>query len=68
MQCSLYAHPRKTFLDKVGMTDLGDSTDYAIVSHPHVTRYVAELMLQTGLLGQFRHVEIEPGQAGRGRW
>jgi hypothetical protein len=61
MQCPLYADLRKTFLDKIRMTDLGDSTDYdAIVSHSQATRYVAELMLQTGLLGQFRHVEIEP--------
>jgi ribonuclease HI len=61
MQCPLYADLRKTFLDKVRETDLGDSTDYdAIVSHSQATRYVAEFMLQTGLLGQFRHVEIEP--------
>jgi ribonuclease HI len=61
MQCPLYADLRKTFLDKIRMTDLGDSTDYdAIISHSQATRYVAEFMLQTGLLGQFRHVEIEP--------
>jgi ribonuclease HI len=61
MQCPLYADLRQTFLDKIRMTDLGDSTDYdAIVSHWQATRYVAEYMLQTGLLGQFRHVEIEP--------
>jgi hypothetical protein len=61
MQCPLYADLRKIFLDKVRATDLGDSTDYdAIVSHSQATRYVAEFMLQTGLLGQFRHVEIEP--------
>jgi ribonuclease HI len=61
MQCPLYADLRQTFLDKIRMTDLGDSTDYdAIVSHSQATRYVAEYMLQTGLLGQFRHVEIEP--------
>ncbi|OOQ86154.1 putative reverse transcriptase [Penicillium brasilianum] len=61
MQCPLYADLRKTFLDKISMTDLGNSTDYdAIISHSQATRYVAEFMLQTGLLGQFRHVEIEP--------
>jgi ribonuclease HI len=61
MQCPLYADLRQAFLDKIRMTDLGDSTDYdAIVSHSQATRYVAEFMLQTGLLGQFRHVEIEP--------
>ena len=60
MQCPLYADLRKTFLDKVRATDLGNSTDYdAIISHSQATRYVAEFMLQTGLLGQFRHVEIE---------
>jgi hypothetical protein len=47
------------------MTDLRDSTDYdTIVSHLQATRYVAEFMLQTGLLGQFRHVEIEPELTG----
>jgi ribonuclease HI len=61
MQCPLYADLRKTFLDKIRMTDLGDSTDYdAIISHSQATRYVAEFTLQTGLLGQFRHVEFEP--------
>jgi hypothetical protein len=57
----LYADLRQTFLDKIRITDLRDSTDYdAIVSHSQATRYVAEFILQTGLLGQFRHVEIEP--------
>jgi hypothetical protein len=61
LQCPLYADLRKTFLDKIRSTDLGDSTDYdTIVSHSQATRYVTEFMLQTGLLGQFRHVEIEP--------
>jgi hypothetical protein len=61
MQCPLYADLRKTFLDKVSLTDLGNSTDYdGIISHSQATRYVAEFMLQTGLLGQFRHVENEP--------
>jgi hypothetical protein len=61
MQCPLYADLRKTFLEKSRVTDLGESTDYdSITSHSQATRYVAEFMLQTGLLGQFRHVEIEP--------
>jgi hypothetical protein len=61
MQCPLYADLRQTFLDKIRMTDLRDSTDYnTIVSHSQATRYVAEFILQTGLLEQFRHVEIEP--------
>jgi hypothetical protein len=61
IQCPLYADLRQTFLDKIRITDLRDSTDYdTIVSHSQATRYVVEFMLQTGLLGQFRHVEIEP--------
>jgi hypothetical protein len=65
MQCPLYADLRKTFLDKISLTDLGNSTDYdAIISHSQATRYVAEFMLQTGLLGQFRHVETEPEPTG----
>lgn len=43
------------------MTDLGNSTDYdTIISHSQGIRYVAEFILQTGLFGQIRHVEIEP--------
>jgi hypothetical protein len=61
IQCPLYANLRKTFLNKIRITDLEDSTDYnAIISHSQATHYVAEFMLQTGLLGQFRHVETEP--------
>ena len=61
----MYADLRKTILDKIRMTDLGDSTDYdATVSHSQATRYVAEFMLQTGLLGQFQHVKIEPEPTG----
>ena len=48
-------------LNKIRMTVFGDSTYYdAIMSHSQATRYVAGFMLQTGLLGQFRHVENEP--------
>jgi hypothetical protein len=60
IQCPLYTDLRQNFLDKIRMTDLGDSTDYdAIVSHSQATRYVAEFLLQTGILGQSRHAEIE---------
>ena len=46
MQCPLYADLRKTFLNKIRMTDLRDSTDYdTIISHSQATRYVAEFML-----------------------
>jgi hypothetical protein len=45
MQCLLYADLRQTFLDKIRMTDLRDSTDYhAIVSHSQATRYVAKFI------------------------
>jgi hypothetical protein len=48
-------------LDKIARTDLGDTTEYdAIVSQPRAARYAAAMMHQTGLLGQFRHVEAEP--------
>lgn len=32
----------------------------AIVSHPHVARYAATMMQQTGLPGQFHYIEPEP--------
>ncbi|KAJ5636976.1 hypothetical protein N7490_006855 [Penicillium lividum] len=57
---------RKVMIDKIRIrTDLGGSTDYeALLSHPLATRYVAEFILQIGLLGQFRHynVELEPDE------
>jgi hypothetical protein len=67
IQCPLYANLRQTLLNKIRMTDLRDSTDYdAIISHSQATRYVAEFMLQIGLLEQFRHVEteLEPPNGG----
>jgi hypothetical protein len=63
----LYADLRQTFLNKIRITDLRGSTDYdTIISYSQATRYVAESMLQTGLLGQFRHAEIEPGPPSGG--
>ncbi|KAJ5946617.1 hypothetical protein N7454_003456 [Penicillium verhagenii] len=36
-------------------------TDHeALASRPRATRYVADFMLQTGLLGQLRHGKVEP--------
>ncbi|KAJ5636974.1 hypothetical protein N7490_006853 [Penicillium lividum] len=61
LQCPLYVDFRKTFMEKVKRTDLQNPMDYeAIMSHPQATRYVAEFMLSTGLLGQFRQCDIEP--------
>jgi hypothetical protein len=44
-------------LDK-GTVDVEIDYD-KIIQHPQATRYVAESMLQTGLLQQFRYVELE---------
>jgi hypothetical protein len=61
LQCPLYNDLRRIMLDKVARTDLGNTTEYdAILSHPRAARYAAAMMHQTGLLGQFRHVETEP--------
>lgn len=62
LQCPLFIDLRQELRDKVrARTDLRDVLDYdAIMSHPQAARYVAEFMLQTGLLGQFRSVELEP--------
>lgn len=41
-------------------TDLGYTADYyQILSNSQAIHYVADFMLRTGLLGQFRHVEYE---------
>ncbi|KAJ5667636.1 hypothetical protein N7507_003500 [Penicillium longicatenatum] len=66
LRCPRYVDERKEMMDKIrARTDLrGNSTDYeALLSHPRATRYVAEFMLQTGLLRQFRHYKVEPEPA-----
>ncbi|KAJ5642579.1 hypothetical protein N7490_006579 [Penicillium lividum] len=61
LQCPLYLDLRKTFMEKAKRTNLQNPMDYeAIMSHPQATRYVAEFMLSTGLLGQFRHCDVDP--------
>jgi len=64
LQCPLYTDERKGMTEKIrARTDLNQRglMDYeALLSHPLATRYVAEFMLKTGLLGQFRHCEAEP--------
>lgn len=66
LQCPNYTDERKFMMDKIrARTDLRRSTDYeALLSHPLATRYVAEFILQTGLLGQFRHCNVEPEPEG----
>ncbi|KAJ5917563.1 hypothetical protein N7466_011117 [Penicillium verhagenii] len=64
LRCPRFVDERKEMMDKIcAKTDLnkrGELSIYeAIVSHPCATRYVAEFMLQTGRLGQFRHCEVE---------
>ncbi|KAJ5552064.1 hypothetical protein N7513_000004, partial [Penicillium frequentans] len=63
LRCPRFVDERKEMMEKIrARTDLrGNLMDYeALLSHPRATRYVAEFMLQTGLLGQFRHCEVEP--------
>ncbi|KAI2919555.1 hypothetical protein CBS147371_3544 [Aspergillus niger] len=54
----------RRMLDKIaarGSTPRDKITDYdSIISDPQAIRYVAEFMLQTGLLGQFSQVELGP--------
>lgn len=60
LQCPLYTDLQRTMLDKIARTDLGCTTEYDdIVSHPLAARYAAVMIHQTGLLGQFLHVEPE---------
>ncbi|PYH38144.1 uncharacterized protein BO87DRAFT_412788 [Aspergillus neoniger CBS 115656] len=41
--------------------DIWVTTDYdSLISDPQAIRYVAKFMLQTGLLGQFSRVELDP--------
>lgn len=42
-------------------TDVSMNASYdQLVSDPKAVRYIAEFMLKTGLLGQFREVQIDP--------
>ena len=64
LQCLLFIDLRRLMMEKIARTDLGRSTDYEeILNHLQAMRYVAEFMLSTGLLGQFRHYNIEPEPA-----
>ncbi|KAJ5901433.1 hypothetical protein N7504_007427 [Penicillium tannophilum] len=63
LHCPRFMDERKEMMEKIrARTDLrGNLMDYeALLSHPRATRYVAEFMLQTGLLGQFRQCDVEP--------
>ncbi|KAJ5953702.1 hypothetical protein N7454_000598 [Penicillium verhagenii] len=60
-----FVDKHKEMMDKIyTKTDLNkhrELTSYkAIVSHLRATRYIAKFILQTGLLGQFQHYNIEP--------
>ncbi|KAJ5714391.1 uncharacterized protein N7483_011572 [Penicillium malachiteum] len=62
IQCPLHTEIRKDLFNKLSKTDLrpGDLDYETIISHPQATRYVAEFMIKTGILGQFRTCEVEP--------
>src|ERR1700712_125072 len=60
LQCSLYKDLRRQFWMRLDKDEVEVETDYdKIMSHPQTTRYVAKFMQQTGLLQQFRCVELE---------
>ncbi|KAJ5667634.1 hypothetical protein N7507_003498 [Penicillium longicatenatum] len=61
LQCPRYTDERKHMMEKIrARTDLRGLDYEALLSHPRATRYVAEFMLQTGLLGQFCQCDVEP--------
>ncbi|KAJ5901430.1 hypothetical protein N7504_007424 [Penicillium tannophilum] len=61
LRCPRFVDERKEMLEKIrARTDLRGLDYEALLSHPRATRYVAEFMLQTGLLGQFRQCDVEP--------
>lgn len=61
LQYPLYTGFRATLLSELRhKTELGNLADYnTIVSKSQVIRYVAKFMHQTGILGQFRHMDSE---------
>jgi hypothetical protein len=65
LECEFYRDLRGEMLDKVGKLKLPGTgrLDYAaLVSEPKAARYVAEFMIKTGLLNQFRAVQLIEGE------
>jgi hypothetical protein len=65
LECTFYRELRGEMLDKVGKLKLQGTghLDYAaLVSEPKAARYVAEFMIKTGLLNQFRAVQLIEGE------
>ncbi|TPR01014.1 Transmembrane amino acid transporter family protein [Aspergillus niger] len=71
LACSRFTGLRNQMLDKIaarGSTPRDKITDYdSIISDPQAIRYVAEFLLQTGLLGQFSQVELDPEEPDPGQ-
>ncbi|KAJ5545188.1 hypothetical protein N7461_007492 [Penicillium sp. DV-2018c] len=69
LQCPLYKDLRKQFWERLDIdkNEVQVGTDYGtIVSHRQATRYVAKFVQQTGLLQQFRCVELEEDDEPQG--
>jgi hypothetical protein len=65
LECEFYRDLRGEMLGKVGKLKLPGigRLDYAaLVSEPKAARYVAEFMIKTGLLNQFRAVQLIEGE------
>jgi ribonuclease HI len=65
LECAFYSDLRGEMLEKVGKLKLPGTggLDYAaLVSEPKAARYVAEFMIKTGLLNQFRAVQLTEGE------
>ncbi|KAJ5740915.1 hypothetical protein N7493_000787 [Penicillium malachiteum] len=54
LQCPKYIKLHEVLFDKLAYKTNIRPT------HTHAARYVAEFMIKTGLLGQFRSYEVEP--------
>jgi ribonuclease HI len=61
LECSEYIGLRMGLWEKIQRIEgMETETDYdKIMSHPQTTRYVVNYMHQTGLLQQFRHVDLD---------
>ncbi|KAL5332277.1 hypothetical protein BJX70DRAFT_384582 [Aspergillus crustosus] len=61
MACERWESLRREMWTKLAArTDISMQADYTeLISHPKAVFYVAEFMLKTGLLGQFRDVALE---------
>lgn len=68
LTCEMWQADRAEIMTKIAArTDISPHASYnTLVSDPKAVRFVADFILKTGLLGQFREVRLDPEAAPHG--